>query len=50
MNIYGEDAFVAGIGAEALREMIRKITPKTESEQLRAELSECSFEIRRKRF
>ena len=46
---YGEDAFNAGIGAEALREMLRKIDPKKESEQLRQELIESSSEIRRKK-
>lgn len=46
---YGEDAFVAGIGAEALRVMLRKINPKEESEELRTELSESSSEIRRKK-
>jgi DNA-directed RNA polymerase subunit beta' len=46
---YGEEAFRAGIGAEALREMLRKIDPKKESEELRTELSESSSEIRRKK-
>jgi DNA-directed RNA polymerase subunit beta' len=46
---YGEEAFNAGIGAEALREMLRKIEPKSESEKLRQELTECSSEIRRKK-
>lgn len=46
---YGEEAFRAGIGAEALREMLRKIEPKKESEKLRIELSESSSEIRRKK-
>jgi DNA-directed RNA polymerase subunit beta' len=46
---YGEEAFRAGIGAEALREMLRKIEPKKESERLRIELSESSSEIRRKK-
>ncbi len=46
---YGEEAFHAGIGAEALREMLRKIEPKKDSERLRIELSECSSEIRRKK-
>ncbi len=46
---YGEEAFNAGIGAEALREMLRKIEPKSESEKLRQDLIECSSEIRRKK-
>jgi len=46
---YGEEAFNAGIGAEALREMLRKINPKKESEELRQELAECTSEIRRKK-
>lgn len=45
---HGEEAFQAGIGAEALREMLRKIHPKKESETLRQELQECSSEIRKK--
>ena len=46
---YGEEAFRAGIGAEALREMLNKIDPKKESENLRTELSESNSEIRKKK-
>ncbi len=46
---YGEDAFHANIGAEALRDLLEKIDLKTESENLRVELTESNSEIRRKK-
>ncbi len=46
---YGEDAFAAGIGAEALRELLKQMDPKAESDKLRIELVETSSEIRRKK-
>jgi DNA-directed RNA polymerase subunit beta' len=46
---YGEEAFKAGIGAEALKEMLVRINPETESERLREELIETTSEIRRKK-
>ncbi len=46
---YGEEAFKAGIGAEALKEMLMRIKPEAESERLRVELVETTSEIRRKK-
>jgi len=46
---YGEDAFTAGIGAEALKEILAKIKPSEEIGSLREELKECTSEIRRKK-
>jgi len=46
---YGEDAFKAGIGAEALKEILVRIQPEVESERLREELLETTSEIRRKK-
>ncbi len=46
---YGEEAFKAGIGAEALKELLIRINPETESEKLREELVETTSEIRRKK-
>lgn len=46
---YGEDAFTAGIGAEALKEILAKIKPAEEIGSLREELKECTSEIRRKK-
>lgn len=46
---YGEDAFVAGIGAEALKEILGKINLGSELEVLREELIDTASEIRRKK-
>ena len=49
INEYGSDAFRAGIGAEALKEMLSLIDLKEESVKLREELKEMKFEMTRKK-
>ncbi len=46
---YGEDAFQAGIGAEAIREMLSEIDLDQEAEQLRIDLSEATGELKPKK-
>ncbi len=46
---YGEDAFRAGIGAEALREILSNIDLEAERSIMRAELKETSSEAKRKK-
>ncbi len=46
---YGEDAFTAGIGAEAIREMLAAIDLEAEAEQLRADLAEATGELKPKK-
>jgi len=46
---YGDDAFRAGIGAEAIREMLTAIDLDTEYEKLKAELRETTSEAKRKK-
>ncbi|MBC6438924.1 MAG: DNA-directed RNA polymerase subunit beta' [Rhodospirillales bacterium] len=46
---YGDDAFTAGIGAEAVRDMLAKIDLKGEREFLREELAETNSEAKRKK-
>lgn len=46
---FGEEAFTAHIGAEALKLMLSRINPETESQGLREELKETVSEIRRKK-
>ncbi len=46
---YGEDAFRAGIGAEAIREMLAGIDLDAEAEQLRADLAEATGELKPKK-
>jgi DNA-directed RNA polymerase subunit beta' len=46
---YGEDAFSVGIGAEAVREMLKAIDLDTERTQLRIDLKETSSEAKRKK-
>ena len=46
---YGQDAFRAGIGAEALKEMLASVDLKAESVKLRDELKEMKFEMTRKK-
>ncbi|MCH7794196.1 MAG: DNA-directed RNA polymerase subunit beta' [Proteobacteria bacterium] len=46
---YGEDAFTAGIGAEALRDMLSEIDLEVERETLREELRETNSEAKRKK-
>jgi len=46
---YGEDAFRAGIGAEAIREMLANIELEPEAEKLREELAEATGELKPKK-
>ncbi|AIK96773.1 DNA-directed RNA polymerase subunit beta' [Candidatus Odyssella acanthamoebae] len=46
---YGEDAFSAGIGAEALKRLLGQINLETQREEMREELLETSSEMRRKK-
>ncbi len=46
---YGEDAFEAGIGAEAIREMLSSIDLDAEAEQLRVDLAEATGELKPKK-
>ena len=43
---YGSDAFTAGIGAEAIREMLSSIDLESEAEKLRVELAEATGELK----
>ncbi|TCP60221.1 DNA-directed RNA polymerase subunit beta' [Rhodovulum bhavnagarense] len=46
---YGADAFTAGIGAEAIREMLAQIDLEAEAERLREELKEATGELKPKK-
>jgi len=46
---YGEEAFTAGIGAEALKSMLSIISLEQEQEKLRLEMVDTTSEIRRKK-
>ncbi|RZI46716.1 DNA-directed RNA polymerase subunit beta' [Rickettsiales endosymbiont of Peranema trichophorum] len=46
---YGEDAFVAGIGAEAVKSLLQKLDLVTEKQLLRVELKEVVSETRRRK-
>ena len=46
---FGEDAFTASIGAEALKEILLKLDMESERDSLRIEFVETSSEIRRKK-
>ncbi|MBN9413700.1 MAG: DNA-directed RNA polymerase subunit beta' [Candidatus Paracaedimonas acanthamoebae] len=46
---YGEDAFTAGIGAEALKAMLSQIDLESEQKNLREELYDTTSEMRRKK-
>ena len=46
---YGADAFTAGIGAEAIREMLSQIDLESEAERLREELKEATGELKPKK-
>ncbi|MEO0820588.1 MAG: DNA-directed RNA polymerase subunit beta', partial [Pseudomonadota bacterium] len=46
---FGEDAFRAGIGAEAIREMLAEIDLEAEAEQLRVDLAEATGELKPKK-
>ncbi|MFQ5900228.1 MAG: DNA-directed RNA polymerase subunit beta' [Thermodesulfobacteriota bacterium] len=47
---WGSDAFKAGIGAEAVREMLKKVDLKGLSEKLRIEMKETASEAKKKKF
>ena len=47
---YGVDAFEAGIGAEALRDMLKAIDLETEQVQIRENLFETKSELKRKKY
>ena len=46
---YGSDSFNAGIGAEAIREMLSSIDLESEAEKLRVELAEATGELKPKK-
>ncbi len=46
---YGEDSFHAGIGAEAVRDMLKALDLPAERERMRAELLETTSEAKRKK-
>ena len=46
---YGADSFVAGMGAEAIREILRKVGVDVLSDQLRLEMREASSEVKKKK-
>ncbi|MFQ5562359.1 MAG: DNA-directed RNA polymerase subunit beta' [Parvularculaceae bacterium] len=46
---YGEDSFTAGIGAEAIREILISIDLETEAEKLRVEIAESTSELKPKK-
>ncbi|MDV4169998.1 DNA-directed RNA polymerase subunit beta' [Rhodovulum sp. FJ3] len=48
-DTYGMDAFTAGIGAEAIREMLSLIDLEAEAERLREELKEATGELKPKK-
>ncbi|KAJ54001.1 DNA-directed RNA polymerase subunit beta' [Actibacterium mucosum KCTC 23349] len=48
-DAYGMDAFTAGIGAEAIREMLSQIDLESEAERLREELKEATGELKPKK-
>ena len=49
LDEYGQDSFRAGIGAEALKEMLASVDLKEEAEKLRIELKDMKFEMARKK-
>jgi DNA-directed RNA polymerase subunit beta' len=46
---YGADAFVAGMGAEAIRELLRKVDVNRLSEELRLEMRDAASEVKKKK-
>ena len=46
---FGEDSFTCGIGAEAVRDMLKRLDLPVERETMRAELLETSSEAKRKK-
>ncbi|MFO1113913.1 MAG: DNA-directed RNA polymerase subunit beta', partial [Rhodospirillales bacterium] len=49
IDSYGEDAFTVGIGAEAIRDMLKAIDLDAEQTQLRLDLKETTSEAKRKK-
>ncbi|MCW5725329.1 MAG: DNA-directed RNA polymerase subunit beta' [Maricaulaceae bacterium] len=47
---YGEDAFTAGIGAEAIRDMLVVMDLEAEAEKVRAEMAETGSELKLKKY
>ncbi|WDI30981.1 DNA-directed RNA polymerase subunit beta' [Hyphococcus flavus] len=47
---YGEDSFTAGIGAEAIREILSNIDMEAEAEKLRVEIAESTSELKTKKY
>ncbi len=48
-DTFGIDAFTAGIGAEAIREMLKNIDLEAEADQLRSDLAEATGELKPKK-
>jgi len=48
-DAYGEDSFRAGIGAEAIREMLSAVDLEAEAERLRVDLAEATGELKPKK-
>ncbi len=46
----GPDSFVAGMGAEAIREILRKVDVHQLSEQLHGEMKEATSDVKKKKF
>ncbi len=46
---YGVDSFTAGIGAEAIRELLRRVNVEKLSEELRVEMREATSEVKKKK-
>ncbi|HYB19844.1 MAG TPA: DNA-directed RNA polymerase subunit beta', partial [Thermodesulfobacteriota bacterium] len=46
---YGADSFAAGMGAEAIREILRKVDVNKLSDQLHAEMKEASSDVKKKK-
>ncbi len=47
---YGEDSFTAGIGAEAMREILTNIDLEGEAEKLRVEIADSTSELKTKKY
>ena len=47
---FGEDSFTAGIGAEAIREILTNIDMEAEAEKLRVDIAESTSELKSKKY
>ena len=47
---YGEDSFTAGIGAEAIREILSAIDMEAEADKLRVEIADSTSELKSKKY